>query len=85
MFYQVSVWPPTVCVFYVMSVCPIISDCGIAQQVPEDDKTFPIIIGGQIQDGIAWYIDFFHDVLEFDMMLKSNKPHVNKIKNIRRQ
>ena len=72
MFDQVSVWPPTACDFYVMSVFQFIYDRGIAQQVTKFNETLPIFIGGHVQDSISRAGYFHHEGIEFVVMFKSN-------------
>ena len=65
MFDQMTVWPRTVCDFFIISVPLFISDRVIAQNFPEFHKALPILIGGHVQDRIVWTVDLHHERLGF--------------------
>ena len=76
---------PTVRVFDVMPIGPFVFDSGILQHVPKVDSTLPILIGDHAQERIAWAVYLRRESLDFVVMFKSDKPHVNKINNILRK
>ena len=85
MFGRVHVWTPTVCVLYVMSFCPLISDHGISQQFPKVNKVFPILVGDHAQGSILWNIYLRHNVLDVVVVFKYDNPDVNNIQNMHSQ
>ena len=65
-----------------MSVCQLVFDHIISEQVPKEDSTFPNLIFIHTQDGNLWAVDLYHDFLEVVAMFKYDGPHLNNIKNI---
>ena len=85
MFDQVCIWPSIIFFFGITSVLPSVFDHLIALQFPKEDSTFPILIGGNAQDGILWAVDLIHGYIYVVTVFKSDKLHANNINNIRRQ